>query len=76
MGYTDAANHDQMHRERIAKEHAVLHNALASDLIAAERKLERQGVEPGAGTPAGDDQIEERLSQLQLRIESALDDRG
>ena len=34
MGYTDAANHDQMHRERIAKEHAVLHNALASDLIA------------------------------------------
>ncbi|ROO30690.1 cell division protein ZapA [Salinisphaera orenii] len=49
---------------------------IARDLIAAERKLERQGVEPGAGTPAGDDPIEERLSQLQLRIESALDDRG
>lgn len=45
---------------------------IARDLIAAERKLERHE----AGQPAADDEIEDRLSQLQLRIESALDDRG
>lgn len=43
---------------------------IARDLIAAERQLERQQ----AGLPATDDEISDRLSQLQLRIESALDD--
>jgi len=43
---------------------------IARDLIAAERQLERQK----AGLPATDDEISDRLSQLQLRIESALDD--
>jgi cell division protein ZapA len=45
---------------------------IARDLIAAERQLERQST----GLPATDDEITDRLSQLQLRIESALDDRG
>jgi cell division protein ZapA len=43
---------------------------IARDLIAAERKLERQE----AGLPATDGEISERLAQLQLRIESALDE--
>ncbi|MBO9471821.1 cell division protein ZapA [Endozoicomonas sp. G2_2] len=43
---------------------------IARDLIAAERQLERQQ----AGLPATDGEISDRLSQLQLRIESALDD--
>ncbi|MAS08829.1 cell division protein ZapA [Salinisphaera sp.] len=43
---------------------------IARDLIAAERQLERQK----AGLPATDGEISDRLSQLQLRIESALDD--
>ena len=43
---------------------------IARDLIDAERRLERQD----AGLPATDGEITERLSQLQLRIESALDD--
>ena len=43
---------------------------IARDLIAAERKLERQE----AGLPTTDGEISERLSQLQLRIESALDE--
>ncbi|MES1939176.1 Z-ring-associated protein ZapA [Salinisphaera sp. T5B8] len=41
---------------------------IARDLIAAERRLERQD----AGLPATDGEITERLSQLQLHIESAL----
>jgi cell division protein ZapA len=41
---------------------------IARDLIAAERRLERQE----AGLPATDSEITERLSQLQLHIESAL----
>ncbi|MBS63815.1 hypothetical protein C84B14_13524 [Salinisphaera sp. C84B14] len=41
---------------------------IARDLIAAERRLERQE----AGLPATDGEITERLSQLQLHIESAL----
>lgn len=43
---------------------------MARDLIDAERKLERQA----AGLPATDDEMNDRLAQLQLRIESALDD--
>lgn len=43
---------------------------MARDLVAAERQAERHE----AGAPATDDEIGERLSQLQLRIESALDD--
>ncbi len=41
---------------------------IARDLIAAERRLERQE----AGLPATDGEITERLSQLQIHIESAL----
>ena len=41
---------------------------IARDLIAAERRLERQE----AGLPATDGEITERLSQLQLHIDSAL----
>ncbi|GAB3678708.1 cell division protein ZapA [Salinisphaera aquimarina] len=45
---------------------------IARDLMAAERRLEREQ----AGLPATDDEISERLSQMQLRIESALDDQA
>lgn len=45
---------------------------IARDLIDAERRLGRQD----AGLPATDDEITQRLSQLQLRIESALDERS
>jgi len=43
---------------------------VARDLLAAERRLERHE----SGNPASDAEIDDRLSQLQLRIESALDD--
>ena len=43
---------------------------IARDLIDTERKLERQD----AGLPATDDEISERLSQLQLRVDTTLDD--
>ena len=45
---------------------------IARDLIDAERRLERQD----SGLPATDGEISDRLSQLQLRIETALDERS
>lgn len=45
---------------------------IARDLIAAERRLERQD----AGLPATDGEITDRLSQLQLHIETALNDQN
>lgn len=43
---------------------------MARDLLAAEHQLEQ--IE--SGNPASDDEIDQRLSQLQLRIDSALDE--
>jgi len=45
---------------------------MARELIAAEKKLAASQ----AGTPATGEELDERLSQLQLRIDSALDERS
>ena len=44
---------------------------MARDLIAAEKKL----AAVQAGTPPTGEELDERLEQLQLRIDSALDER-